>query len=276
MLLATINHKYSRDLDKLNGYSKTTTTSYKNAVSSLIAYTKNIDHSKLTQELIQDWFKSLNVSRNSKNTYAVAMRRFIRYLNDEFGTLIDQDCIKPPKREDKRVDYVGVEEVKLLLDACESYRDKAIIALIYTTGLRNGEVCSLNRSDIDDTSIHVVGKGGKYRTVFTTMQVKNMIYKYLYYREDQLEPMFVSRNGNRITPARVREMFRTVTARAGVVATPHTLRHGFATHMVKKGMNIRQVQYLLGHSKIETTQRYTHVQPVDVLESYRGKMDLST
>ena len=270
MLVSEVYKHYLKEL-KSKGRSESTIANYRNALNQFINRCGDMPIAQINRDCLKEWQYTLDeeVSVNSVNTYIVAIRAFLRFLADEYGLMVDPNWVKPPKRTHTKVDYVELEEVQWMIDYVERRRDKAIIAVLYSTGLRNFELCKLNRSDYKEDRLHVVGKGGKYRTVFLNPAAKHLLDTYLYYREDDNEAMFIgTKNPVRLTEASLRSMFRTVSEKTGVEASPHMLRHGFATRMVKLGMPGAHIQYLLGHSKIETTQRYTHVMPVDVKASF--------
>lgn len=270
---------YKQELTAIDGFSSTTVSSYVNAVKSLSVFTSNTDITLITNKTLRSWLINLReqgVSQNSTNTYVVAIRRYIRFIN-EYGAVVDMNAIKPPKRKEVKVDYIGDLEVEMLIEHCDLLRDKAIIATLYTSGIRNSELCGLRIIDFRDGQLNIMGKGSKPRTVFINDYARRLIFHYLRSRDDLCPYLFTTDNKGvkPIKPPTIRMILRQASESSGVHSTPHTLRHSFASTMIRNGMNTRHVQYLLGHAKLETTQRYTHIQPVDIKQSYRGKMPLN-
>jgi site-specific recombinase XerD len=146
-------------------------------------------------------------------------------------------------------------------------RDEAILWFLYGTGLRVTELISLERSDIrsDSKQFSIVGKGSKLRSVFMSQQARDKLIAYLKLRDDDSDYLFISLSNNsygqRLTRNSIEDIVKRYKTLAGITkkVTPHTLRHSFATTLIKKGADIRAVQTLLGHASITTTQIYTHV-----------------
>jgi site-specific recombinase XerD len=147
--------------------------------------------------------------------------------------------------------------------------------MLFSTGLRVSELCSLN-SDLDLTrdELSVRGKGEKVRVVFLSPASKEVVREYLKIRDDMEEALFVDGRHklmHRITPRDVQRHLKSYVTRAGItsVVTPHTLRHAFATDLLSNGADIRSVQQLLGHASINTTQIYTHITDSHLREIHR-------
>lgn len=162
---------------------------------------------------------------------------------------------------------VSPEDVKRLLWAAQNSeknaaRTHAIIQVLYSTGARVSELCSMNIEDIDfaEGTIHVRGKGDKERIVLLTTSAMNAIIEYVQFRPAE-GPLFLNRRQQRLSPLTVQRSVRGVADRAGITSkvTPHALRHSFATHMLERGADVRVLQELLGHANLATTQIYTHV-----------------
>lgn len=204
-----------------------------------------------------------NYSKNSLYLATKAIKSFLKYLKKDFV-----QNITSPKRGRKLPVYLSEGEVRNLLDACkDNPRDFAIIITLAHTGLRVSELCNLNIEDVDfyDNVIRVrSGKGDKDRIVVMSDEVAQAIKNYLNSRKiygDGNSALFISRKGHRITPRQVERIIRKYAQIAGIQkkVTPHTLRHTFATTMLKNGADIRFIQALLGHSSISTTEIYTHI-----------------
>jgi site-specific recombinase XerD len=156
-------------------------------------------------------------------------------------------------------------------------RDRAILELLFSTGLRVSELCSLD-SDIDLSrdELSVRGKGDKVRVVFISPAAKSAVTTYIKARKDMGEALFVNiakgrERGERLTPRSIERLIKTYAAKAGITkkVTPHVLRHSFATDLLSNGADIRSVQQLLGHASINTTQIYTHVTDAHLREVHK-------
>ncbi len=182
-----------------------------------------------------------------------------------------------PRLPQRLPSFLPVDEAWGLLespapDTIRGKRDRAILELLYATGLRVGELCGLDRADLDrfQGTVRVLGKGNKERIVPVGDQALRVLDAYLAVRPAGDGPLFQNLRGGRLT---VRSIHRIVTARArgaGIArpVSPHTLRHTFATHMLDQGADLRLVQDLLGHSRLSTTQRYTHVSADRLMKVY--------
>src|SRR5690606_17056051 len=128
------------------------------------------------------------------------------------------------------------------------------------------ELCSLNRDSIRDRSFTVVGKGGKARLCFLDERTETLLDLYLETRKDNLQPLFLTDSGHRITPGTIQETFKSIRKATGIECHPHTLRHSFATNLLQTNTNLYYVSKLLGHSQLNTTQQYLHLVDYDLQE----------
>ncbi|OGG39910.1 hypothetical protein A2118_00825 [Candidatus Kaiserbacteria bacterium GWA2_50_9] len=223
--------------------------------------------------------KADSMKRRTQNYYMIALRAFLKFLRKRDIDAISPEKIELAKLPERQLDLITSAELERLMKAPgEAYaketdedkkiaylRDRAILELLFSTGLRVSELCSLN-SDIDLTrdELSVRGKGEKMRVVFISPTAKEAVREYLKARKDMEEALFVDGRPNklhRIIPRDVQRHLKAYVARAGItnVVTPHTLRHAFATDLLSNGADIRSVQQLLGHASINTTQIYTHI-----------------
>lgn len=223
--------------------------------------------------------KSDSMKRRTQNYYMIALRAFLKFLRKRDIDAISPEKIELAKLPERQIDLITSAELDRLMrapqDAFEKekdpvkarnyLRDTAILEMLFSTGLRVSELCSLN-SDLDLTrdELSVRGKGEKVRVVFLSPAAKEAVRAYLKARDDMEEALFVDGRPNalhRITPRDVQRHLKGYVARAGItsVVTPHTLRHAFATDLLSNGADIRSVQQLLGHASINTTQIYTHI-----------------
>lgn len=254
------------------------------------------------------------LSRKTQNYYMTALRMFLKYLSKRDITSMSSDKIELAKLGDRHLDLITREELERLLNAplqnktgdIKSLRDKAILEVLFSTGLRVGELCSLSRNlNASSQELSVRGKGGKIRVVFISPRAQDALKKYLAARKDMEEGLFVSlaepgqKNfaGGRVRPKTggkpknspdqtkrykgkeygsldrrsVERIVRHYATVAGIAkkVTPHVIRHCFATDLLQNGADIRSVQALLGHSSIVTTQIYTHVTDKHLLDVHK-------
>lgn len=222
--------------------------------------------------------KGMTLKRITQNYYVIALRSFLRYLlKNDFATL-EPSKIDLPRAESRSLKFLERDQVERLLTAPdtskeEGLRDRAIIELLFSTGLRVSELTGLNRNSInlDRKEFGVIGKGGKARIVFVSQRAAEWIKRYQKVREDRFKPLFIrysrgvenENNGEkmRLTARSIERIVKkyVLQSRIPVDATVHTLRHSFATDLLTNGADIRSVQEMLGHKNISTTQIYTHI-----------------
>ena len=235
-----------------------------------------------------------SMKRRTQNYYMIALRAFLKFLRKRDIAAISPEKIELAKLPERQLDLITSAELERLMRApgealaketdenkkIQYLRDRAILELLFSTGLRVSELCALN-SDIDLTrdEVSVRGKGEKVRVVFLSPTAKEAVRDYLKARKDMEEALFVDGRPNklhRIIPRDIQRHLKSYVARAGItnVVTPHTLRHAFATDLLSNGADIRSVQQLLGHASINTTQIYTHITDSHLREihkKYHGK-----
>ncbi|MCX6712589.1 MAG: tyrosine-type recombinase/integrase [Candidatus Vogelbacteria bacterium] len=217
------------------------------------------------------------IKKNTQNYHLIALRVFLKYLAKRNISALAPDKIELAKTPARDLDLVTNLELSRLLsgpsgESEKAFRDKAILELFFSTGLRVSELCHLNQDDIDLTrdEFPVRGKGEKIRLVFLSPAAKEAIREYIKVRKDMHEALFINVAKNatgdqdeepRLTPRSVERIVKYYAIKAGISRkmTPHTLRHLFATDLLQNGADIRSVQMMLGHSSISTTQIYTHV-----------------
>lgn len=229
------------------------------------------------------------MKRRTQNYYMIALRAFLKFLRKRDMPAISPEKIELAKLPERQLDLLSSSELDRLMKApreaaekeTDSHkkraylRDTAIFEMLFSTGLRVSELCSLN-SDIDLSrdELSVRGKGEKVRVVFLSPAAKEAVRTYLKARDDMEEALFVDgrpKHLHRVTPRDVQRHLKNYVARAGItsVVTPHTLRHAFATDLLSNGADIRSVQQLLGHASINTTQIYTHVTDAHLREIHK-------
>jgi site-specific recombinase XerD len=235
------------------------------------------------------------MKKNSQNYHLIALRVFLKFLTRRGIEALPPDRIELAKVKERSLDLITTTELFRMIETSRkiavpkkqksperglqmaterAMRDRAILELFFSTGLRLSELCSLNRDlDLSRDEFSIRGKGEKVRVVFLSDDAKAAIREYLAKRKDMDEAMFIelSRNksknaedkkdSRRITPRSIERIVRDIAIKAGISkkVTPHVLRHSFATDLLSNGADIRSVQIMLGHANIVTTQIYTHV-----------------
>ncbi len=222
--------------------------------------------------------------KTTQSYYIIAIRNFLKYLNKNDFSTLSPDKIELPKIPTRQIETIEYDELERLLsspngDDLKSLRDKAILELLFSTGLRVSELCSLNRYfDLERGELSVRGKGSKLRVVFLSDRAKKFIREYLDKRSDAEEALFISLTKakspkviGRIIPRAIQRLVDFYSRKAGISKKvhPHLLRHSFATDLLINGADLRSVQELLGHSNISTTQIYTHLTNKELKEIHK-------
>jgi site-specific recombinase XerD len=300
------------------GRAVKTIENYDHYLSRFFKHAVIKDTSDITEEKIREFRLWLNrqpgvangsMKRRTQNYYLIALRAFLKFLRKRDIEGLSPEKIELAKVPERSLDLITPTELGRLLKAADgtdekSLRDKAVMELLFSTGLRVSELCALD-SDIDLSrdELSVRGKGDKVRVVFLSVEAKEAVGVYLKVRKDMDEALFVNvplqakekadslpakavKGGNtpvkkyrtptRLTSRSVERMIKIYAAKAGITkkVTPHVLRHSFATDLLSNGADIRSVQQLLGHASINTTQIYTHVTDShlrDIHKQFHGK-----
>lgn len=266
-----------------------TVENYDRYLTRFLNYTKNDDPSKLNDTVIREFRLWLNrqstgnnratgetLSKKTQNYYLIAIRAFLKYLARQNIKSMAPERIELAKVSQRELDLITDGELKRLLHSpsgenIRDVRDKAILELLFSTGLRVSELCSLrNDIDLSTPELSIRGKGGKVRVVFISDEARDAVKKYLSMRKDMSDGLFVqipkelSGKRKEVGPLARRSIERIVkhhAIKAGISkkVTPHVMRHMFATDLLGNGADLRSVQAILGHANISTTQVYTHV-----------------
>ncbi|MGB4965953.1 MAG: tyrosine-type recombinase/integrase, partial [Microgenomates group bacterium] len=218
------------------------------------------------------------LQRQTQTYFLVALRSLFRFLIKKNHKVLSPDTIELGKTRDRQVKYLTPEKMENLLlvpDTTEimGLRDRAIMEMLFSTGLRVSELAALNRDNVNtkEREFSVIGKGGKARVVFITDTANEWILRYLTARDDPYKPLFIRYSGpkpkelsdesHRLTVRSIERMVEKYGVIAGVTVRvgPHMLRHSFATDLLNQGADLRSVQEMLGHKNVSTTQVYTHV-----------------
>ena len=247
-------------------------------------------------EILQKYFRYLNRTKISPTS----IKRKYSSLSSYFSYLIDRKIIKKnplngiytPKLKKKLPTILSIEEIKRIFNQSENtdnellgLRDRCIIELLYSCGLRVSELCELkiNNIQFDANVIRFYGKGNKERIIPLTFYAKEWLEKYLYQsrqilsnrKSSEQKFVFLSNNGKRLTRAAIWQSIKKYVNAAGITKTvsPHTFRHSFATHLVDGGANLIEIQKLLGHSDISTTEIYVHLSKEFIDSEYMKAFD---
>lgn len=233
--------------------------------------------------------KGLTLKRVTQNYYVIALRSFLRFLIKNDHKTLEPSKIDLPKTESRSLKFLEKEQVDRLVMLCdtskeEGMRDRAILELLFSTGLRVSELVKLNRDQInfERREFGVIGKGGRARVVFISDRAADWVGRYLKERKDNFKPLSIRYSGRvmeenngekmRLTARSVERMVKKYVrlARLPVDATVHTLRHSFATDLLTNGADLRSVQEMLGHKNIATTQIYTHITNKQLREVHKA------
>ncbi|HTK03660.1 MAG TPA: site-specific tyrosine recombinase/integron integrase [Alphaproteobacteria bacterium] len=282
------------------GSSPLTIRNYRHYLSRIVEWLNSrLGHANLkdiNQDLLREYrvyLTSLNLKRRTQGYHVIALRSFLKWLIKNDYEVMAPDKIDLPKIEERQVHFLNGEQVDRLLNAptlstIQGKRDKAILEVLFSTGLRVSELTKLNRDkiDLERREFGIIGKGGKARVVFLSSRAVDWVQKYLAERKDHYNPLFIHHKGKievtdngekmRLTPRSVQRLVKKYAhkVKLPIEATPHSIRHSFATDLLIAGADIRSVQEMLGHKNISTTQIYTHVtnrQLRDIHETFHGK-----
>lgn len=288
------------------GRSLKTISNYDHYLTRFLSHANIETPEQLTYECVREFRLWLNrqparkdhrfadtatLKKKTQNYHLIALRSFLKFLRKMgIEDSLSPDRIELAKVAERELDLMTSSELERLLSAPKGLtlaelRDRAILELLFSTGLRVSELCRLNRDlDLSRGEFAVRGKGEKVRVVFLSDEVKNILKAYLKERKDFDDALFIrfSRGSDqnddslRLTPRSVERIVRHYAISVGISkkVTPHVIRHSFATDLLENGADLRSVQVLLGHSNIATTQIYTHVtdrQLRDIHEKFHGK-----
>ena len=287
MYISELIMDYIEYLEVERGRSSKTAENYHLYLERFIEFSGDLTSDKITADIVRKYRLWLNRYKNEQNDelalitqyyHLVALRGFLAYISKRGIQSLTPEKIELPKIVRKQVSFLDHDEVLRLLDTFDTsklpgLRDKALIELLFSSGLRVSELTSLNKDHVNTKrrEFTVRGKGQKDRPVFISQKAAEMVEEYLAKRTDNLDPLFISYSRNvsssndgtyrRLSPRSVQRMIEKHSKLAGITkqVSPHTLRHSFATDLLMNGADIRSVQAMLGHSNISTTQVYTHV-----------------
>jgi len=253
-------------IQKLNieNYSKQTISNYVSSLKLFLEYVSKLNVEKITNREIQDY---LYYCKTEKKYSYSSMKQAIASIGYLYKKVLNRpipEALNIELRKPSLLPVVlSVKEISKILEVTTNLKHKIILLLIYSAGLRLGELLNLEISDIDSESMRIYirsGKGKKDRYVMLSENVLNLLREY-YKIYKPAKYLIEGQNGGKYSPKSVQSVFKNSLKKAGIKkkATVHSLRHSFATHLLDNGTDIRYIQELLGHKRLETTQIYTHV-----------------
>ncbi len=310
MLIKELKTQFLEYLEIEKSRSQKTIENYDHYLNRFLDWAKISNPAQITAELVRNFRIYLNRYEDEKGQklkkitqgfYVIAIRNFLKFLAKRDIASLQAEKIEMGKTATREVDFLEIEEVERILAAAggqdfKSLRDRAILELLFSAGLRVSELTNIDRKKIDlkRQELSVRGKGDKVRVVFISDSASSAIKKYLEKRTDVDPALFVrdvarqvetgfkpvstgfvtalSVDNLRLTPRSVQRIVKYYAIKAGIVKDvhPHTLRHSFATDLLINGADIRSVQAMLGHSSITTTQVYTHVTNKQLKEVHKA------
>lgn len=296
MYMSELLLDYIEHLEVEGGRSAKTAENYKLYLERFVEFSDNIEVEKITTEMIRKYRLWLNRYKNNNDDelatitqsyHLIALRGFLTYLSKRDIPSLSPEKIELPKVSRKQVTFLHYDEVERLLEHIDvssdiGLRDRALIELLFSSGLRVSELVNLNRDHINTKrrEFMVRGKGQKDRPIFISESAASHIDDYLAARIDNLAPLFLSYSRHnivdntgdyrRLTARSVQRIVTRYARLAGITkhVSPHTMRHSYATDLLMNGADLRSVQAMLGHSNISTTQVYTHVTDQHLREIY--------
>ena len=286
------------------GHSQMTVRNYDLYLRRFLDFAGDITPAKITPDLIRKFRLQLNrmkdeqgrtLGKKTQNYHLIALRSFLKYLTKRDIKSLAPEKIELADTEERQISFLELEELTKLFQATESeknelisLRDRAILEVLFSTGLRVSELVGLTRKNvnIERGEFTVLGKGGKSRIVFLSETAAARLKEYLNKRQDNSPALFVRHRlqqkagediseefegFSHLTPRTIQRIIQKYATRAGITkkVTPHVLRHSYATDLLRSGADLRSVQALLGHSSVTTTQVYTHITDEHLKETYQ-------
>ena len=300
-----LEEQTKRFLDHLEiemGRSLRTLENYAYCLEQFIRETHLTKPEDITLDTVREYRLTLNrketrqgntLKKNTQNHHAVVLRSFLKFLAKQDVKTLSPEKVEIGHTQMRQVDFLEPDEVERLILATagstlRSLRDRAILELLFSAGLRVSELTHLDRQhiDLEKEEFSVRGKGNKLRIVFVSPSAKGALERYLNRRTDTAPALFIPLSPKklpvhhehedvRLTPRSIERIVKHYATKAGIIKDvhPHTLRHTFATDLLANGADIRSVQAMLGHASITTTQIYTHVTNEHLKEIHRAFHD---
>ena len=292
--LKSLKTQFLEYIEIEKGRSVKTVENYDRYLNRFLHFAKAKSPSDITEQVVREFRIVLNRSggvsgtmkKNTQNYHLIALRAFLKFLRKRDIESLNPERIELAKTSGRDLDLITADELNRIMKAptgseLSALRDRAMLELLFSTGLRVSELCNLNQDiDLSRDEFSVRGKGEKVRVVFLSPSAKKAVAEYLKKRGDMSEALFVSygrgsakgKDLPRITPRSVERLVKQYATKAGITrkVTPHVIRHSFATDLLENGADLRSVQALLGHANIATTQVYTHVTDKHLREVHRA------
>lgn len=297
--LKELKSQFLEYLEIEKGRGVKTVENYDRYLNRFFAFAKVKSPAQVTEQMVREFRIHLNRSegvsgtmkKNTQNYHLIALRAFLKFLRKRDIESLNPERIELAKQSARDLDLITQGELDRLMkgpsgETLTALRDRAILELLFSTGLRVSELCNLNQDlDLTRDEFAVRGKGEKVRVVFLSPSAKSAVAAYLKKRGDMSEALFVSygkgapstslgvnKDLPRLTPRSVERLVKQYAIKAGITrkVTPHVIRHSFATDLLSNGADLRSVQALLGHANIATTQVYTHVTDKHLREVHRA------
>ena len=292
-----LKREFLEYLEIEKGSSLKTVENYERYLTRFFEFSKVKTPKEITDGVVREFRLFLNrqssgnnratgetLKKKTQNYYLIALRVFLKYMVKRRIESLPVDCIELAKVPERSLDLISTNELNRLMAAPDgddekSLRDRAILYLLFSTGLRVSELCSLTRDiDFSSSEFSIRGKGSKIRVVFISDEAKKAINEYLKKRKDMDDALFVKVGVEKakeeraaLTRRSIERIVKHYAIKAGISkkVTPHVIRHCFATDLLSNGADIRSVQMMLGHSNIATTQIYTHVTDKQLREVHK-------
>lgn len=298
MYISDYQNDFIEHMEVERGVSVHTARNYRLYIDRLVEFAGDIKVSDISSETVRKYrlwlnrfvnFNGEDLSPLTQSYHLIALRNFLKYLQERDITSLEPTKVRLPKTVRKQVSFLYTDEIKRIIDEIElssntRLRDMAIVELLFSSGLRVSELVNLNRDNVNTKRREFVvrGKGSKDRPIFISKEAADSLDLYLDSRTDNLKPLFINTSRNtgyedhnsgdyrRITARSVQRIISEYSKLAGITkkVSPHTMRHSFATDLLINGADIRSVQSMLGHSSIATTQIYTHVTDAHLKEVF--------
>ncbi len=303
MDLHTLKRQFLEHIEIEKGRSLKTVENYDHYLTRFLEHTGLKDPDDITDSIMREYRLWLNrqstgnnratgdtLKKRTQNYYLIALRSFLKYMAKRGVKSLASDAIELAKTGERSLDLITPEELRRLFQAPDSEKDpekkargKAILELLFSTGLRVSELCSLTRDlDLHADELSIRGKGGKVRVVFLSEDAKVAVREYLKLRKDMDDAIFVKVGNEKLklkdgkgreglTGRSIERIVKHYAIKAGISkkVTPHVIRHCFATDLLRNGADLRSVQIMLGHANIATTQIYTHVTDAHLREVHK-------
>jgi site-specific recombinase XerD len=291
--LKTLKTQFLEYIEIEKGRAALTSRNYDHYLSVFLERTRVKKPADITEPTLREFRMWLNrqpgvsggMKKKTQNYYLIALRAFLKYLRKIGVASLQPEKIELAKVGARDLDLITADELNRLMkvpagDSLAERRDRAMLELLFSTGLRVSELCSLNADiDLSRDEFSIRGKGDKVRVVFLSPSAKRAVAEYLKKRTDMGEALFIGygkvgkkKEAMRLTPRSVERIVKKHAIKAGITrkVTPHVIRHSFATDLLEGGADLRSVQALLGHANIATTQVYTHVTDKHLHEIHRA------